>query len=86
MAADHAWGALGEAVYILQLCATYTQAETIPSEQYMRFQEIVRAVAEDESAPNSSRVIAQALSMICPHGTSESSQCERCLNEAAKCF
>lgn len=82
MSSKHAWGALGEAIHILQVCAAYTHSDGVPQEQYMRFQEIVRKVANDEQASDSARTIASALSEICIHGSSKAHECERCLEDA----
>ena len=82
MSSKHAWGALGEAIHILQVCAAYTHTDGIPSEQYMRFQEIVRKVVNDEQASESARKIASALSDICIHGSSKAHECQRCIEEA----
>ena len=80
--ADQAWGALVEAVSILQMTARYTQSTHVPEEQYMRFREIVKRVAEDETASGAAREIADHLYDICPHGEVKEQNCERCLNEA----
>ena len=77
-----AWGAIVEAVSILQMTATYTQSKNIPEEQYYRFREIVKTVAENESLPSGVRAAADSLYEICPHGESKPPNCNDCNAEA----
>ena len=76
------WGAIIEAASLLKMVATYTQSDTIPQEQYMRLQEIVGKVIEDKSASSAAKAVAKRLRSICPHGSPESRDCERCVVEA----
>lgn len=71
-----------EAVAILQMTKTFVQADNIPIEQYMRFQEILMRLKNQEGVSGAAIAVSEALLNICPHGEAKANHCKHCLHEA----
>lgn len=71
-----------EAVAILQMTRSYVQADNIPIEQYLEFQEILISLKNREGVPSAVLAVSETLLSICPHGQAKAKGCKHCLHEA----